>query len=559
MLAPLLQTLDDLHALDCTHGRVSLEAVAFDPSGRATFADWRGCVEHRRGDTRAATFRAAMLDDYRAFVALARETLARSDPSASEPPAPTFLSAELERLQRGRREPFVRECEAALFALARPLPIDLGDLIPAPDPAGRSSSPAATSGAESTSVAVGRSPAVEPASGEPVAGEPIAGEPGGASWASGHPPSGEPAVSVRSSGSPSTGGSTTTELPAAAVEFDWGAQTAAVLATVTDEVDELARNDLEARRLRVRLKVLLAASRNAVVRRSSALSGWARGRGGSGSVVRGRGPRPRTIAVAVIVAACAVAGATFALPPQAAAPAPAFTDAPPHEADPADATRSNPPTATPPTTTPPHSEYEAPSTAPTTTAWPTTAAGDTEPRGSASNHAAPPGTAAMNAEADAAAGAAAKATADAAIAGDDPVAAGTALLTTRARCLASRSVPCLGGVDQTGSAASTADSAAISADAARSELTPAAATGSGAVTLRLVQTVGATALLKVVEAPAATGSGVGTAAAGAAGAVSGAAPKTGAASAEAQREPASLLLVKGEAGWRIREIFGMPR
>ena len=121
VLAPLLQTLSDLHGLDCTHGSISADSVVFDDTGRPTFGAWQHCVEHRRGDMLAPSFRPAMLDDCRAFVELAELVLSRTRPAA--PGTAALLADALSRLHRGRREPFVFECENAVFALGEPEPV----------------------------------------------------------------------------------------------------------------------------------------------------------------------------------------------------------------------------------------------------------------------------------------------------------------------------------------------------------------------------------------------------------------------------------------------------
>lgn len=108
--------------------------------------------------------------------------------------------------------------------------------------------------------------------------------------------------------------------------------------------------------------------------------------------------------------------------------------------------------------------------------------------------------------------------------GDDPTLAVTALLTLRSACRESASIVCLDGVDQSGSAAMAADSYDVwqAQQGGLSEREPAYA--SWPVTL--VERTGNMAL--VALAPADAG---------------------------ADGKPASVLVVKGEAGWRLREIF----
>jgi hypothetical protein len=110
----------------------------------------------------------------------------------------------------------------------------------------------------------------------------------------------------------------------------------------------------------------------------------------------------------------------------------------------------------------------------------------------------------------------ARSVADAAIGGDDPLAAAVALLERRADCFVELSLLCLEGVNQQGSAALDADRAAVlalrggeEADYADTEL----------VAPRLIERLGAGALVEL-------------------------GPET---------QPASLLLMRSEAGWRIRD------
>lgn len=105
---------------------------------------------------------------------------------------------------------------------------------------------------------------------------------------------------------------------------------------------------------------------------------------------------------------------------------------------------------------------------------------------------------------------------DAAIAGDDPVAAALALLERRGGCFAELSVLCLEHVDQQGSSALTADRAAIQQLRDGDEADYATAKADQA---RLVERLGDSALVEVGP----------------------------------QTAPASLLLMRSEAGWRIRD------
>ncbi|TFD45359.1 hypothetical protein E3T33_07230 [Cryobacterium sp. TMT1-2-1] len=120
----------------------------------------------------------------------------------------------------------------------------------------------------------------------------------------------------------------------------------------------------------------------------------------------------------------------------------------------------------------------------------------------------------------------------AALAGDDPVQAVPVLLRLRAGCLARASVVCLDGVDQPGSAVVAADTyAARTAQQGGGAADPQAFDG---YTASLVERIGDSALVALAPptepAPPADPSGP-------------------------QGRPASVLAVKGEGGWLLREIF----
>ena len=114
----------------------------------------------------------------------------------------------------------------------------------------------------------------------------------------------------------------------------------------------------------------------------------------------------------------------------------------------------------------------------------------------------------------------------AAVEGDEPVQAVRVLLRLRAGCLRAASVACLDGVDQAGSAALAADGQAARSSHQGDAVAPAEEAGESAPSL--VERRGGIALVAVVLTEA---------------------------SAHGNSKPASVLVVKGEAGWRIRQIF----
>jgi hypothetical protein len=111
-----------------------------------------------------------------------------------------------------------------------------------------------------------------------------------------------------------------------------------------------------------------------------------------------------------------------------------------------------------------------------------------------------------------------------AIGGDDPIAAATALLSRRAACLNELSVICLDGVDQLDSAAWEADQHAVRS--AQESGTPIELFDFGEDGLVLVDRMGDTALLAL-----------------------------GTTQESDEREPASVLVIRTEAGWRIRDVL----
>jgi len=110
---------------------------------------------------------------------------------------------------------------------------------------------------------------------------------------------------------------------------------------------------------------------------------------------------------------------------------------------------------------------------------------------------------------------------DVAVRGDDPVAAAVALVAARAACRRELSVLCLDGVDQDGSAAADADRGAIRAAQAGGELGKDALPSPATAAPTLSERIGGSALIALA------GGG-------------------------------SLLLVRGDGGWRIRDILTAP-
>ncbi len=127
--------------------------------------------------------------------------------------------------------------------------------------------------------------------------------------------------------------------------------------------------------------------------------------------------------------------------------------------------------------------------------------------------------------------------ADSAILGDDPVAAGLALLHARAACFDSNSVLCLGGVDQSGSSAMESDSYRIrirqaggSPEPAIGSLIEGASIPHGALGLTIIERLGDTVLLSITVAEGMGG-------------------------ASAAPSSSSFLVIRGDHGWRIRDLI----
>lgn len=126
------------------------------------------------------------------------------------------------------------------------------------------------------------------------------------------------------------------------------------------------------------------------------------------------------------------------------------------------------------------------------------------------------------------------------VAGDDPLAAAAALVAARDRCLRSLSQLCLEGVDQPDSGALRDDRETIRVAQQGGELPRPLVNAEARLAPELVERLGDSALVRLAEAASATPTIATSATPG---------PHT---------EPASLLLVKGEAGWRIRDVIVVP-
>ena len=113
--------------------------------------------------------------------------------------------------------------------------------------------------------------------------------------------------------------------------------------------------------------------------------------------------------------------------------------------------------------------------------------------------------------------------ADPAIAGDDPIAAGIALLRARAKCFAANSVLCLDRVDQAGSTALEADSYRVRLQQSGG-VSDQSVTLSDALQLTLVERLGDTALLSAFP------------------------------SSDMSTPLLSILIIVGDDGWRIRDL-----
>ncbi|MCU1476254.1 MAG: hypothetical protein JWQ64_947 [Subtercola sp.] len=319
--------------------------------------------------------------------------------------------------------------------------------------------------------------------------------------------------------------------------YDWAADAATALAGVDAEIDTLVAENRKARRAGSRLR---AATRSAIDGAASAGRRVARERtvrlwpGHRGSI------RLKTIALAAIVGSVALAGALMATPTSSVTAAsadgvstgPASTDGVstgPVSTDGA-STRTVPagPVSTDGVSTDGVPTGSTPTSAPTGSVPPGGRSTIATPVGPGSSEAAGVATSTgRDATGD-------DSGAQAVVAGDDAVAALTVLLNWREGCFHQSSADCFSAVDQPQSAALANDQTAYAetkragADSSASWLD--ISTDGAAV----AQQVGNAVLTTVVVSSEPGGSDAVT------------------------KKPASALLVKGETGWRIREIFTPP-
>ncbi|MEP6842460.1 MAG: protein kinase [Pseudolysinimonas sp.] len=129
---------------------------------------------------------------------------------------------------------------------------------------------------------------------------------------------------------------------------------------------------------------------------------------------------------------------------------------------------------------------------------------------------------------------------DPAVTGNDPRAAASALLQARERCLSSLSVLCLDHVDEAGSGALDDDQKSIHSAQQGGELPDPLASSTGGGAPVLVERLGDSALVRLGELHSGTESDP---------------TPSPTSSTRIPSRPASLLLVKGEAGWRIRDLI----
>jgi hypothetical protein len=125
---------------------------------------------------------------------------------------------------------------------------------------------------------------------------------------------------------------------------------------------------------------------------------------------------------------------------------------------------------------------------------------------------------------------------DKSIAGDDPIAATVALLLARERCMSTLSVICLNGVDQEGSAALDGDRQVIRSLQEKGTATRERSLADA--TVELSQRLGDSALMTITATT-----------------VPDAADPDVSGPVEENGKPTSLLLIRSEAGWRIRDLF----
>ncbi len=124
ILAPLAVALDGLHRQGWSHGALNPDAVRFDPAGRVHLAGWGEGRPLPAGAPRTGALRA----EYAGLAEITRAVCAAVDGASAAP-------HELEELQewldhRVGAHPFLpcaAEFERRLFALARALPVRLGE------------------------------------------------------------------------------------------------------------------------------------------------------------------------------------------------------------------------------------------------------------------------------------------------------------------------------------------------------------------------------------------------------------------------------------------------
>ncbi|MEF2977915.1 hypothetical protein [Subtercola sp. YIM 133946] len=545
ILVPVLQLLAALHGRGEAHGAVDADAIAFDDSGRPVLLGWA------RGHRHASPLR-----DVRQFVALCRDVLAATpgDTSAS---FSTFLSAQLRWI-----EDTALQGGAVLGGRADSDTRVEGAVGGGGWRGGGEGRDEGGGGAgrrdESEGGAAGGGAAEGRAAGRDEKRE---GAAGGGEWGGG-------AEGRRE------GGRVSAEFYAAAEAalfevaepvaidplepFDWNAMGDGALAEVEAEVASSVATARDEARAGARLRASTAAARLRLSSAAAALRETHRVPLWPGAA---RSVPLRSLAVALLVGAVALTGALLATPSGYATPVD-------HATGPAASAISAPDGG------PAASAMSDPATGPAASATFTPDGGSaTAATLTPSTGAAAPGTSAPVTRSGAAGADDGAAASDGAVRGDDPEAALVALEVRREECFAQEAVACFEKVDQAQSSALAADQAAFAEQLRSGAATwraivvgaptgPAAGAGGAAAG---AQRVGDAALVAVAVreigaggpgagVPAAEGSAAEGSAAGGSAAEGSAAVGPAAASGVTQK-PASALLVKGEAGWRLRAVF----